>query len=110
METGFYWMRGVSENFPLKSIKEIKPEDEENQAYEKEISNVAHSFKANAKTKQTKSNPTNIHEKISQRVQFSQYIVMPDKYRFKSAVRIFGIVYQFIFKFSRKLQCLLFAH
>ena len=35
---------------------------------------------------------------------------MPNRYRFKSAVRILGIVFQFIFKLGRKVKRTLFAH
>ena len=102
MEICLFWMCGVPSNFPIKNITALKLEAEEKAAYEKEISLEIKQTSHVAKTNQ-------ISEKIKKRLEFSGYILHPNKYRFKSSVRILGLVFHFIFKISAKLQRTLFA-
>ena len=98
-KVGLSWMCEDSINFPLKSIEDVKLEIEEKLAYDKELMIVKKSFIVK---------PANIRSNVAQRLQYSDYIVQPNVYRFRSAVRILGIVYHFILKLGRNLQRQLF--
>ena len=100
----FPWMVDSPLNFPLKTFADIKLEEAERVAYEKEIVVQAKGFVANNKKCPSKQ----ISEKIRMRLQFSNYLVHPNKYRFKSSVRILGIVIEFVLKLSRRLKRSLF--
>ena len=96
---GLPWMRGSSSDFPIKTIEEVKLDAEEKRTYEREVSSEIQGFVA---IKNPESHQ--ISKKIRERVQFSGYLLQPNKFRFKSAVRIMGLVFQFILKISRKLK------
>ena len=99
-QQGQTWMSAKSSNFPIKTIAEVKLEAEERAAYEKELITQAKSFVV--------TSVKSVGEQIADRLHYSQYIVHPNKYRFKSAVRILGIVFKFIIKASRGLKRKLF--
>ena len=98
---GLNWMRKDSSEFPLKTLEEIKLKSEEEVAFKKEMAPASHAFPTTVK-------PISISEKIGQRLNFSKYIVHPNKFRFRSVVRILALVFKFLLKFSVHLDRKLF--
>ena len=98
-KVGLSWMCEELVDFPLKSIEDVKLEIEEKVAYDKEMMIMKKSFIAK---------PSDIRKNVAQRLEYSNYIVQPNLYRFRSAVRILGLVYHFLLKLGRNLQRKLF--
>ena len=93
------WMRQCSSTFPIKTIEEVKLDSEEKMSYEKEISPEMRGYVAVRKPETLQ-----ISNKIKERVQYSNYLLHPNRFRFDSSVRIMGFVYQFILKISKCLS------
>ena len=47
---------------------------------------------------------THVHEAVEQRYRFSNYLLNPNKFRFKTVVRIMGLVLLFIKKICGKIK------
>ena len=93
--TGFPWYSDSEENFPCKSIEEIKLSHKEKADANKEkildeyAADSSHCF-------ETKYVP----QETGERYKFSRYLVNPTKYRFSIVTRILALVFLFIQKIN----------
>ena len=92
---GLPWMREDSSKFPLASVEEIKLSAKENsEAFkEKVLLDVDH-----------KCMVAYVREEVEARFKFSNYIVNPNKYRFRTVIRIVAMAFLFIHKISAKMS------
>ena len=89
-QKGFPWMSKEVHEFPAMSYAEVKLSDEEKRNAEKEIVGFK-GFPSNAFV----SSPIP-KEVLKERYEFSQYIIDPNKHRFRTVVRTLSFVMKFI--------------
>ena len=117
-QNGFEWMKLDASEFPTKSVEDIKLDNEEVQAVKKESllkyepnnnpldfnwstesnQNLKLMYPANTKVKRS------IPSEVLKRYEFSDYIIDPNKHRFKTVVRIVAIVQRFIYRLIAKIR------
>lgn len=93
---GLPWMRDDESNFPIVSIgnMNLSLSDECEVSKEKVQIDIPNQVMV------TKYVP----EKVGERYQFSKYLVDPNRYRFRTVVRILGLVFLYLHKISRKVK------
>ena len=100
---GLPWMRDEESNFPLKSVDDIVLSTREKADANKERileENIDSPFCNTGTYSMTKYVPSEVGE----RFKFSNYIINPTKYRFRTVVRILGLVFLFIEKINNKCK------
>ena len=100
-QEGLPWMKEASTEFPLKTLDEIKLAAEEKISFDKELAVKSQSF--------TQCKDQLIRDRISDRLQYSDYLLHPNKFRFRSVVRIMALVFRFLLKISKKLKRSIFS-
>ena len=92
---GLPWMRGDAKNFPLKTVHDLvlsaKDKSEvsvENIVPENHLAHVARY----------------VPQEVEKRYSFSKYLLNPNKYRFRTVVRVLALVFLFIKKVSAKRE------
>ena len=91
------WMRERAENFPLKSAKDLVLTAKEKADMNKEKLLPVSDF-----TKEAMCAYTSVPDEVGDRYKFSNYVVNPCKFRFRTVQRITGLVFLFIKKISVK--------
>ena len=96
-DKGLPWMSEKEENFPLKTVNDLILSAREKCEVSKEkilpeghaeIESVLHA--------------TYVPQEVEKRYQFSKYLLSPNKYRFRTSVRVLALVFLFILKISSK--------
>ena len=97
---GYPWMSDEENNFPLKTINEIVLSNQEKRACDKE--------KVLESTRYTDNNlaliTRYVPNEVGERYKFSKYLINPNKFRFRTIIRILGIVILFIQKISKNCK------
>ena len=95
---GFEWMSGSEEEFPIKTYDQIKlnQQDVAEVAKETLVTQTYHSCMAAVVDNYT-------DRQIKLRSFHSQYLIDPNRFRFRKVVRIFALVLSFIWKISKKV-------
>ena len=102
---GAEWMKQEKSKFPIKSVEQLKLTSEELEEYHAEFSaevldedwihqQLAKSYSAFSILSDKSA------EEIKKRYVFSNYVLDPNKFRFRKVVRILGLVFLFISKFK----------
>ena len=96
---GLPWMREAEENFPLKTVSEITLTGNEKTSFEKEcvVDNILATFDVQCFVKY-------VPNELGERYKFLNYLLDPNKYRFRTVIRIVSLVFLFIFKCFKKRQ------
>ena len=94
---GLPWMRESEENFPLKTVKEIILAGTEKSNFEKEcvVDNILATFNVQCFVKY-------VPNELGDRYKFSNYLLDPNKFRFRTVIRILSLVLLFIKKCNKK--------
>ena len=108
------WCKNEIVDFPIKSVSDLKLTDDELKDYKAELNDLLdedwihqHLSKSYSMTHvytnfSVLSDDT--AEKVKQRYDFSKYILDPNKFRFRKAVRIVGVIFLFISKMLKRLK------
>ena len=94
--TGLPWMSGPEEDFPIHSLEQLKLNQQEMAEVDKETM-VTKTFHAGRITVDHQED-----EEIQQRYKFSEFLIDPNRFRFRKIVRIFALVLTFIWNISAK--------
>ena len=96
---GYPWMSEDEERFPLKSAKDIILSEQEKTNFEKEcvVNDILATFDSQCFVKYVPND-------LGDRYKFSKYLVDPNKYRFRTVLRILSVVLLFIKKCSRNMN------
>ena len=89
---GLTWMEGGECDFPIKTLKEIVLENNEVGDLNKE-SIIKENWGLTCKI---------VSDEYKNRYDFSQYLIDPNRFRFKKVVRVMALVYLFVLKFMSK--------
>ena len=93
---GLPWMRGREEDFPLETVEDlILSAREKSDVLKEKIIPECHT---------TTNVARYVPNKVEKRYEFSQYLLNPNRYRFRTSQRILGLVFMFLDKISRKLK------
>ena len=96
---GMTWMRENPERFPFSTVEDILlSSNETNDATKEKV------MGENEKVLLSHTALTHVHEAVEQRYRFSNYLLNPSKFRFKTVVRIMGLVLLFIKKICEKIK------
>ena len=93
---GLPWMRGMSDNFPIRSYQEIKLSDTEKENAFKERVTIELENESSYLTAR------HVPKEVGERYRFSSYLINPNKYRFRAVIRILSLVFIFIKKLNEK--------
>ena len=92
---GLPWMRGREEDFPLETIEDlILSAREKSDVLKEKIIPECHT---------TTNVARYVPNEVEKFYEFSQYLLNPNRYRFRTSQRILGLVFMFLDKISRKL-------
>ena len=111
---GFPWMRGHSKDFPLKTASEIVLDNEARTHASKECTIENHMAMINALMCEDNLVVNHfssrvVPEGVGDRYKFSQYLIDPNKFRFRKVVRILALVLLFVENlFSKKNRIIKF--
>ena len=94
---GYPWMRGPEENFPLKTIDEVMLTNKQKSDANRE--KAIPDCDENSQCLLTRYVPS----ELKNRYKFSKYLLNPNRFRFRTVVRILGLVFFFIQKISKCL-------
>ena len=91
---GLPWMRGKEAEFPVRTIEEIRLSGQER--------GEANIERVGSESENTDSYvvANHVSKEVGVRYKFSQYLINPNKYRFRTVIRIMGLV--FIKKLNEK--------
>ena len=98
---GKQWMLGDESEFPLKTISDIVLTNDSQREARKEyiiLDSIDDAYFFNHIHVPVQHVP----DDVGLRYEFSQYILDPNKYRFRKSVRVLGLVFLYIAKFMRK--------
>ena len=98
---GLHWMSGSEDKFPIKNFEQVQL-TQQNIIDAKKESMITKCFHANADKSATVS--YNADQKIILRYVFSEYLLDPNKFRFRKVIRVFAIVLTFIWKISKNVS------
>ena len=87
---GYSWMKWDLSNMPLKSINDIRLSHQQSDE-----------FKAEINEKQIYLQVSNTVQKVTERLEFSNYLINPNKFNFQKLVNIIALVIKFI-KITRR--------
>ena len=98
---GLSWMRQNPSEFPIQTIQEIVLSAKEKaEAVREKIIPEPHAL---AQTNQCLY-ATHVPKEVEERYTFSKYLLDPNRYRFRTTLRVLGLVFCFIQKISAKLR------
>ena len=99
---GMPWMRGEASDFPSATSKELilSAKEKADLNKEKVIPECREAHTAKGRCFHARHVP----KEVEKRYEFSKYIINPNKYRFRSLIRILGLVFLFIKKISSKIK------
>ena len=97
---GLPWMKGEETNFPLKTVDEIVFCSKEKSEASKE--NVLEELNPPFSDEHFSHVTKLVPNELGERFKFSNYMINPNKFRFRKVVRILGIVFLFIQKLNSK--------
>ena len=98
-DVGLPWMRGQEKEFPFETVNDLILSAKEKSELSKEkILPEGHTVCESV------LHATYVPQEVEKRYQFSQYLLSPNKYRFRTVVRVLALVFLFIKKISIKLQ------
>ena len=106
---GFEWASLEREKFPVKSFQDIKLDSDDLQTHDEELIklNVADSKWITAQLSQHCQSYLTFNEKetseINKRYEFSDYVLDPNKFRFKKVVKILALIKMFVNKLKAKI-------
>ena len=94
---GHPWMSGEEKDFPLQSVEDIILSGQEKNTFKKEciIDDVLATFDIHCYTKY-------VPNELGERYKFCNYLVGPNKYRFRTVIRIMALVFLFIKKCNER--------
>ena len=95
---GYPWMQEPEDAFPCKSVEEIKLNQDEMKLIKKEQIITTIEPDNLLPTEPPFQRPSTYLSSITERYHFSKYIIDPNKYGWQRAVRVLGIVFQFIYR------------
>ena len=103
---GYPWMRSDRSNFPTKTVEDIKLTGEEVGSHDSEclLDNEWVDEVNNKSFSNTYLIKSIVPNEVKERYQFSNYIIDPNKFRFRKVVRILVLVILFIKNLKRKIQ------
>ena len=90
---GFSWMQNDISEFPIKSVQEINLNNEDMQAMKKEL--PYSKFESDVHIAKT-TIKNNFPDEVSRRYEVSNYIIDPNRHRFKFIIRVTAIVLKFV--------------
>ena len=96
---GFPWTRGPSDEFPIKTVEQISLSN-------REKSDASRELIINGLENETFVCMTTryVPKEVGERYKFSQYLIDPNRFRFRKVIRIMAIVLLFVLKASRKIR------
>ena len=92
------WTRLEEEEFPVKSIKDLRLSSNEKDQHDEESLQIESPENINHNVYNTQNVPSEVEE----RYQFNNYIIDPNKFRLKKVIRILAIVILFIKNLKKK--------
>ena len=102
---GLPWMRGNTDEFPMKSVRELVLGN--NALLEAKREYVVHDPMCDDTSKLIGLTylPTNlIPDAVGYRYKFSKYLIDPNRFRFRKVVRVLGLVFLFLHKLFNRLN------
>ena len=105
---GYPWMKMTSDNFPIKTIEEVKLNAEEKKLFDKEcLESNDYLYGYNNSYFYALTNEAYSSMKIDpvvmkQRYEYCRYVIDPNKFRFRTVVRILALVMLFIRNIQKK--------
>ena len=93
------WMRLEEEEFPVKSIKDLRLSSKEKDQHDEESLQIESPENINHNIYNTQNVPSEVEE----RYRFNNYIIDPNKFRLKRVIRILAIVILFIKNLKKKV-------
>ena len=99
---GFDWMRGPESEFPMHSTSEIILCGESRQEMLKECIAVEKIHEKECHSAVCTTRVSLVPEAVGDRYKFSNYVLDPNKFRFRKVVRVLGLVLLFIKKLRKK--------
>ena len=96
---GLPWMRESEENFPLKTVSEITLTGAEKSSFQKEcvVDNILATFNVQSFIKY-------VPNELGDRYKYANYLLDPNRYRFRTVVRILSLVLLFIKKCNKNRE------
>ena len=100
---GYPWMRGEEKDFPVKTIEQITLDNEARSEARKEeiiveVLNDCHYFVGHLYMPEKL-----VPEEVGLRYKFCDYVIDPNKFRFRKSVRVLGLVFTVICWFLLQL-------
>ena len=95
---GLPWMRESAENFPLQSVTDLKLPSKEDREVNKEL--IIPEVVDYTQCLLVKYVP----KEIAKRYELSNYLINPNRYRFRKVIRILALVLLYIHKISAKCK------
>ena len=104
---GHEWAKYGKEHFPIKSISDIKLSKEELKGYSEEKLDLSDTNWINKQLSDEYLSYVTMNDgelnEISQRSKFSNYVIDPNKFRFRKIVRIVALIFKFIKNLKGKI-------
>ena len=111
---GYKWMKLDQENFPIKSITEVKMSAEEKKQFDQEcmdpedkLGSTEPIFGYGTCLYALASSAFSVDivpaKEVSERYQFCNYIIDPNRFRFRKVVRVLALVLSFLRRIKRRL-------
>ena len=94
--SGLPWMSGPEGEFPTLTLEQIKISQQELNEANKETM-IMKTFHTN----QNAEVDSSIDEQIELRYMFSNYLIDPNKFRFRKVIRVFALVLKFVWEISK---------
>ena len=110
---GHEWTKYGRDKLPIKSISEIKLNKEDLKGHNDEILKLDFSdtdwlnkqlSNANLKTHSYHTLTNGEHNKVTERYRFSNYILDPNKFRYRKVIRVVALIFLFINSLKRKIR------
>ena len=107
--SGLPWMSGPEGEFPTLTLEQIKISQQElNEANKETMIMKTFHTNQNAEVK------SSFDEQIKLRYMFSNFLINPNKFRFRKVIRVFALVLKFVWKISKVipkvLENIIFKH
>ena len=97
------WTRLEEEEFPVKSIKDLRLSSKEKDQHDEESLQI----ESPENTNHNIYNTQNVPSEVEERYRFNNYIIDPKKFRLKKVIRILAIVILFIKNLKKKVSKLM---
>ena len=100
---GYEWMRGAESDFPIKTVEQVMLDNEAKSEARKEKI-VIDVLQDNYFVAHTFVPERQVPEEVGLRYKFCNYVIDPNKFRFKKTVRVLALVLIFVKKMLKILQ------